>query len=180
MIRSRRLLLSLLLAAPVMAAGQNVATRDPLQHFFDANFGDLRAELAEAKKAGKKAILLYYEQEGCPACAYLKAHIFNRVDVQALYRRHFTTLAIDLFGSIAIRDFSGAEFTEKTFAEKARVRATPTFAFHDLTGREIVRVTGPIRDVAEFRLLAEFVAGGAYKLRSFAEHRQLHLGNPKG
>ena len=32
-----------------------------------------------------------------------------------------------------------------------------------------------VRDVEEFKLLGEFVASGAYKLRQFAEHKQLQL-----
>jgi hypothetical protein len=138
-----------------IAQAQNTPTRDAMTHFFDANTGDLRGELADAKAAGKKGMLLMYEQ--------------------ALYRKHFVNFTIDLFGSVPLQDFKGREITEKAFAAEARVRATPTFAFHDLTGAEVVRITGAVRDVAEFKLLAEFVASGAYRSRSFAEHRQLHL-----
>jgi thioredoxin-related protein len=157
-----------------IAQAQNTPTRDAMTHFFDANTGDLRGELADAKAAGKKGMLMY-EQEGCPACLYMKQNILNRSDVQALYRKHFVNFTIDLFGSVPLQDFKGREITEKAFAAEARVRATPTFAFHDLTGAEVVRITGAVRDVAEFKLLAEFVASGAYRSRSFAEHRQLHL-----
>lgn len=168
-----RLLLAALfaLALPVSAA----ETRDAMTHFFDANTGDLKAELADARAAGKKGILFMYEQEGCPACLYMKQNVLNRVDVQALYRKHFAMFTIDLFGSVPLKDFSGRDITEKAFAAEAKVRATPTFAFHDLEGREVTRVTGAVRDVDEFKLLAEFVASGAYKIRQFAEHKRLHL-----
>ncbi|MBX3651959.1 MAG: thioredoxin family protein [Burkholderiales bacterium] len=172
----RKLLFTLLLVlASGMAGAQGVVTRDAMTHFFDANMGDLRAELADAKAAGKKGILLMYEQEGCPACLYMKQNVLNRSDVQALYRKHFVNFTIDLFGSVPLQDFKGRDITEKAFAAEAKVRATPTFAFHDLNGTEVVRITGAVRDVAEFKLLAEFVASGAYRNRSFAEHRQLLL-----
>lgn len=150
-------------------------TRDAMTHFFDANTGDLKAELADAKAAGKKGILFMYEQEGCPACLYMKEHVLNRSDVQVLYRKYFANFTIDLFGAVPLKDFSGRDITEKAFAAAAKVRATPTFAFHDLEGREVTRVTGAVRDVEEFKLLAEFVASGAYKIRQFAEHKRLHL-----
>lgn len=158
-----------------IAQAQNASTRDAMTHFFDPNTGDLRGELADAKAAGKKGMLLMYEQEGCPACLYMKQNVLNRSDVQALYRKHFVNFTIDLFGSVPLQDFKGRDITEKAFAAEARVRATPTFAFHDLTGAEVVRITGAVRDVEEFKLLAEFVASGAYRSRSFAEHRKLHL-----
>lgn len=171
-IRNAGLCAILLALACAPALGQGVATRDPAIHFFDANTGDLRAELADARAAGKKAVLLMYEQEGCPACLQMKQQVLNRVDVQALYRKHFVNFTIDLHGAVPLKDFKGRDITEKAFAAEAKVRATPTFAFHDLDGTEVVRITGAVRDAAELRLLAEFVASGAYKTRTFAEHHR--------
>jgi len=170
-----KLLAALLFLCSTVANAQGVVTRDAMTHFFEANTGDLRAELADARAAGKKGILLVYEQEGCPACIYMQQNVLNRSDVQALYRKHFVNFTIDLVGSVPLKDFKGRDITEKAFAAEAKVRATPTFAFHDLSGAEVVRITGPVRDIAEFKLLAEFVASGAYRSRTFAEHRQLHL-----
>ncbi len=168
-----------LLVPPGMTLAQGTGTRDAMTHFFDANTGDLKAELADARVANKKAILLMYEQEGCPACFFMKQNVLNRVDVQELYRRHFVSFTIDINGSVPLKDFAGRDISEKAFAIAAKARATPTFAFHDLNGNEIVRITGAVREAGEFKLLAEFVASGAYKTRQFAEYKQAHL-NKKG
>jgi thioredoxin-related protein len=173
----RRLLPALVLAAALPASA--ATTRDAMTHFFEANTGDLRAELADAKAAGKKAVLLMYEQEGCPACLAMKQNVLNRVDVQELYRKHFVSFTVDIHGAVPLKDFSGRDITEKSFAATAGVRATPTFAFHDHKGTEVVRITGAVRDVREFRLLAEFVASGAYGKHSFTDYKRLHL-NKKG
>ncbi len=138
-------------------------TREAMVHFFDANTGDLREELADVNAAGKKGILFFFEQEGCPSCLYMKQNVLNRVDVQTLYRRHFAIFTIDLFGSVPLKDFQGRSMTEKGFAAEARIRGTPTFAFHDLSGKEVTRVVGAVRDINEFKRLGEFVASGAYK-----------------
>jgi thioredoxin-related protein len=169
-----------LLCLPGFAIAQGSATRDADTHFFDANTGDLKAELGEAKAAGKKALLLMYEQEGCPGCLFMKQNILNRVDVQDLYQRHFISFTVDINGSVPLKDFGGRDITEKAMAIGSKTRATPTFVFHDMTGTEIVRITGAVRDVREFKLLGEFVASGAYKLRPFAEHKQLQLKNKGG
>jgi thioredoxin-related protein len=171
--KTRGWLLALLLATTLPASA--AATRDAMTHFFEANTGDMRAELADTRAAGKKAVLLMYEQEGCPACLQMKQQVLNRVDVQTLYRRHFTIFTIDLFGAVPLKDFKGRDISEKAFAAEAKVRATPTFAFHDLNGTEVVRITGGVPDIEEFKLLAEFVASGAYRIRPFAEHRRLYL-----
>jgi len=54
----------LLLLAVVLAAGPVLAaeSRDPEDHFFNLNTGDLKAELADARSAGKSAILVMFEE----------------------------------------------------------------------------------------------------------------------
>lgn len=163
------LVLTALLAVLPLDAAE---TRDPYSHFFNANTGDLKAELADARSAGKKAIFVMYEQDGCPGCIYMKTYLLNRPDVQEFYRDRFFIFAIDIHGSVPITGFAGGGYTEKSFAQAQKVKGTPTLVFHDLDGNEIVRIVGPIRETAEFMLLGEFVASGAYKTRTFADYSQ--------
>ena len=160
-----------LCALPVEAA----EPRDAHQYFFNLSIGDLRAEAQDAKKAGKKAIFLMFEQEGCPGCLYMKQHVLSRQDVQKFFRERFVNLSIDIFGAIPIRDFEGRELVEKSYAQALRVGATPTFAFYDLEGAEVVRIVGPIKDAAEFMLLGEFVSSGAYRATRFADYKSARL-----
>jgi thioredoxin-related protein len=165
-------LLLLLALLPVSAGGAEPA------HFFSLNTGDLKSELAEARSEGKRALLLFFEQEGCPGCLHMKQHVFNRKEVQAYYRQHFVSLPVDIHGSVPLRDFSGRDLTEKAYAQALKIRATPTFVFVDLSGAEIVRIVGPL-EPEEFLLLGHFVGTGAYKTRSFARYK-LEKPLPKG
>ena len=158
-------------AAPAGAA----ETRDAEDHFFSLNTGDFRAELADAQKAGRKALLVMFEQDGCPGCLYMRQNVLNRADVQNFYRARFVSFSINIFGAVPLRDFTGRELTEKSYARSAGIKATPTFLFYDLDGREVVRIVGPVKDVAEFMLLGEFVSSGAYKSRKFADYKQTRL-----
>jgi thioredoxin-related protein len=138
---------------------------------FSLNTGDLREEAADARRAGKRALMLFFEQEGCPGCAHMKRSVFPRDDVRAFYSRHFVSLAIDIHGSVPLRDFAGRDLTEKSFAQGSKIRATPTFVFYDLNGAELVRIVGPTQTAGEFLLLGEFVTSGAYKTRTFAQYK---------
>lgn len=142
-----------------------------LGHFFDLNTGDLRAELADAKSDGKKALMVFFEQEGCPGCRFMKEHVFNVKAVQDYYRQNFVSLPLDIHGSVALRDTRGRDVTEKGYAQSLKVRMTPTFVFYDLSGAEIVRIVGPLQSPEEFLLLGHFVASGAYKSRTFAQFK---------
>lgn len=167
--------------ALVLAAGTALGaeTRDPDDHFFNLNSGDLKAEAADARSAGKKAILVMFEQDGCPGCIYMKQHVLNRVDVQNFYRQRFLNFSINTFGSVPIRDFTGRDLTEKSYAQAAGIKGTPTFLFYDLNGAEAARIVGPVKSVEDFLLLGEFVASGSYKNRKFAEYLQTQR-KPKG
>jgi len=172
----RRILLILMICG-LTSAASGADTRDPNLYFFNPNAGDLKAELADAKSAGKKALFLMFEQEGCPGCLHMKEHVLNRPEVQAFYREHFVNLSIDIFGSVPIADLSGRGLTEKSYAQSVHVKGTPTLLFYDLAGNEILRILGPAKDAQEFLLLGEFVVSGAYKSRKFADFRQSRLKN---
>jgi thioredoxin-related protein len=164
-----RVCLALLLVLAVFtASGADVMDANT---FFTPNLGDLQNDLAEARAEGKQAMLLMFEQEGCPGCAHMRRNVLSRKDVQEFYRRHFINLSIDIHGAIPLKDPSGREATEKTYAQAIKVRATPTFVFYDLKGAEIARLVGPLETAEEFILLGQFVASGAYKTHSFAQYR---------
>lgn len=160
-----RLVLVLGLVTPAAHGGEAA-------HFFSLNTGDLALELADARSEGKKALMLFFEQEGCPGCRHMKENIFNRRDVQAFYRQNFTSLPVDIYGAVPLKDASGRSGSEKGYAQAVKVKATPTFIFYDIGGAEIVRIVGPVQTPEEFLLLGHFVASGAYKSRTFARFKQ--------
>jgi thioredoxin-related protein len=165
----KRLLLCFMLAvlAPIAGAAE---LRDA-QSFFNLNMGDLTAELADAKSEGKKALLVIFEQEGCPGCRHMRTQVLNRKDVQDYYRANFANLSLDIWSSVPIRGFDNREQTEKAYAQSAKIKGTPTFVFYDLAGKEIVRIFGTIDTPEEFLLLGRYVASGAYKSRDFAQFK---------
>lgn len=147
--------LVMLVSAPLMAAERG---------FFDESFGNLKDELATAKKEGKQGVMLFFEMDECPFCHKMKTTVFNQPDVQAYYQKHFRVIPIDINGDVDLVNFKGQNTTQKKFSfEEYRVRATPVIAFFDLDGNLITKFTGPTRDAKEFIQLGEFVVSGAYK-----------------
>ena len=158
-------LLFALAAAPAQAAG-------PWDRFFELSFGDLRAEAAEAKKAGQRGLLLMYHFDDCPACARMKREVLSRPEVQAWYKARFRVIAIDTKGSNEATGFDGRALPEKDFARERGMRASPSFQFYAPDGRLLATHAGAIYDPSEFMLLGEYVAGGAYRKASFTSYKQ--------
>ncbi len=168
-----RWLAGLLLCLPLLAAAES---RDAEKYFFDSKLGNFQEELGEAKRQGKQGIMLFFEMEDCPWCARMKSTIMNQPEVQDFYRQHFLTFPIDTNGDTTMTDFKGRETLEKNYALENRVRATPTILFFDLDGNQIVRHTGPTKDMQEFLLLARYVIEGGYKGKPFARYKQDQAG----
>lgn len=139
--------------------------RDPYQYFFEQNLGDLSEELETARDEGKKGIFLFFEMDECPFCHRMKNTVLNQPDIQDYYKQNFHSLTIDIEGDIEIVDFEGNETTQKEFASKNRVRATPVLTFYDLQGQQVVRYTGAASSSDEFMWLAEYYLQGIYKMK---------------
>ena len=147
-------------------------TRDADTAFFQQSFGDLSDELRVATDEGKKGIFVMFDDKDCPWCGKMKATILNQPQVQDYYRKHFRIMRVDTKGDNLITDFEGNETTEKTFAEKSRVRATPVIIFVDPQGSLMYRYTGAARSVDEFMWLGEFIVGDHYKTTNFAVYKR--------
>lgn len=161
-------LLWLLVLLPLLAWGETRSADE----FFDQKMGDFKAELATAKQEGKKGILLMYELDDCPFCHRMKGTVLNHSEVQDYFRQHFLIFTLDTKGDTAMVDFKGKATTEKAFALENRVRATPVFAFYDLSGNQMARYTGATKDAQEFLLLGRYVVEDAYKAMPFAKYKQ--------
>ncbi len=103
----------------------------------------------------------------------MKTTILNQPDVIQFYKQHFVNFAIDIESSEEMVDFQGREKTYKNWAEKDfRVRATPVMMIFDLTGRPLLKYTGPTRNKEEFMWLGQYVVSGAYQKMSFTRYKR--------
>ena len=148
--------------------------RDPYSHFFNETFGDFSEELENARNEGKKGIMIFFEMDECPFCHYMKGNVLNQPSVQAYYREHFLLFPVDIEGDVGIVNFEGEAMTQKEWAKRSRVRATPVIAFYDLNGKRVHRHISKTSGVEEFMLMGEFVADGHYQTMKFTPFKKQH------
>lgn len=171
----KRSFLFIFIAFLGLGVAQASAPRDPYVHFFNQSLGDFSEELQVAKEDGKKAVMLFFEQDDCPFCHYMKNTVLNQPEVQDYFRKHFALFAIDIEGDVEMTDFEGQTMKMKDFAFKLnRVRATPVIAFYDMEGKRVVRYIGKTSSIDEFMLLGRFVAEGEYKNMRFTKYKREH------
>lgn len=141
--------------------------------FFDETFGNLQEELVTAKEQGKKGIFVFFHMDECPFCHRMRETIMTEPDVIELFKGQFLTFEVDIEGSSDMVDFDGSKGTAQELSEKKyRVRATPVMMVFDLTGKPILKYTGPTRTKEEFKLLAQYVMDGSYQTQSFTAYKR--------
>lgn len=172
---NNKLALFLIAILSFSALGANAAEgpRDPYTYFFNETFGDFSEELENARDAGKKGVMIFFEMDECPFCHWMKKNVLNQPQVQAYYREQFLMFPVDIEGDIQITNFKGDSMSQKDFAFKEhRVRATPVIAFFDLDGNVVHRHTGRTSSVEEFMLMGRYVAEGHYKQTRFTRFKR--------
>jgi thioredoxin-related protein len=156
----------------LLAFSSAVQAAEPWEAFFDPFLGDLKSELADAKAAGKRGMVVMYHFEECPYCRRMKREVLLRPEVQRQFHKDFTVVAIDTRGAQPIMGVDGNVLPENQYAKAVGVRATPTFDFYAPDGQRVYRHVGAIFDAAEFLLLERYVASGAYRAQTFAQFKE--------
>ena len=98
------------------------------QDWFSITFKDVAEDIADAKAADKRLVLIF-EQRGCPFCAKLHKSILSDPEVAQYLQENFHIVQFNLFGDEEVTDTDGDILTEKTAASKWDVMFTPTMLF---------------------------------------------------
>ncbi|MBK7136657.1 MAG: thioredoxin fold domain-containing protein [Rhodocyclales bacterium] len=150
----------LLLAVPAVAQDQPA--------WFKESFLDMREDIAEAAKSGRR-LMLYFHQDGCPYCAKLLRENFGDKAIADKTRKHFDVIAINLWGDREVTDLAGKPTTEKEFAKALRVQFTPTLLMLDEKGGTALRLNGYIPP-HQFHAALDYAGGRLEKKQSFTDY----------
>jgi len=167
--RNGLLTLTAALLAPFAAFAQSASPHAiDIPGWFSESLLDLREEVREAAKEGKR-LLLYFGQDGCPYCKALMQTNFTQPLIVSKARRHFTAIALNIWGDREVTMLDGKVMREKEFARLMRVQFTPTILFLDEKGGTVARLNGyypPHR----FEAAIDYVAGRMEVKQSFADY----------
>jgi thioredoxin-related protein len=166
----RALLFALLLGVVQDAVHAQAAAPRPIDipSWFSETFLDLREDVRDAAKEGKR-LMLYFGQDGCPYCKALMETNFTQPRIVEKTRRHFVAEALNIWGDREVTGFDGRTMSEKDFAGTMRVQFTPTLFFFDEKGAIVARLNGyypPHR----FEAALDYVAGKMEAKQTLAEY----------
>jgi thioredoxin-related protein len=136
--------------------------------WFTESFLDLREDVAEAAKAGRR-VMIYFYQDGCPYCAKLLQVNFADKALAGKTRRHFDVIALNIWGDREVTDLAGAASTEKAFAKAMRVQFTPTLVVLDEKGGTALRLNGYLPP-HQLDIAIDYARAGSDAGKSFTEY----------
>jgi len=138
--------------------------------WFTESLLHLPEDVADAAQE-KKRVMLYFGQDGCPYCKRLLEVNFRQPETVQRMRRHFVSLALNIFGDREVVWTDGQPTTEKQLAARLRVQFTPTLVFLDEQGEVALRLNG-YYPPARLDAALDYVAGRLEKRIAFAEFMQ--------
>lgn len=146
--------------------------------WFMDSFLDLRDDLAEANKAGKRLVLLFV-QNGCPYCHALIERNFSQKDIEQIMRKNFDVVMLNLWGDREVTGLDGKQSMEKQFAADLKVQFTPTLLFFNAKGQVVLRLNGYLPP-HRFKNAIEYVATHQEHKISYRDYMAAHATHGKG
>ncbi len=164
-------LLTLLTIVPALAAEGEEG-----MPWFKESFLDIREDIAEAKKAGRR-LMLYFHQDGCPYCTKLIRDNFGQKAIADKTRKHFDVIALNIWGDREVTDLAGKTMPEKAFAKAMKVQFTPTLVMLDEQGNVALRLNGYLQP-HKFEAALDFVGRRLERKQNFADYLEKHAREP--
>lgn len=124
--------------------------------WFKESFLDLRDDLAEAGKRGRR-VMLMFTQDNCPYCNLLVERNLSQRDIEALLKDKFEVIALNMWGDRPVTGVDGRSQSEKAYAQSLKIQFTPTLLFFDEAGQVILRLNGYVPP-ARFKAALDWVA----------------------
>ncbi len=167
----------LLMVAMLFTGGfAQAAGEDETPSWFKESFLDLREDIAEATKAGRR-LMVYFYQDGCPYCGKLLRDNFGQKTIADKTRRHFDVIALNIWGDRDVVDLAGKTQPEKTFAKALRVQFTPSLLMFDEQGNVALRLNGYLQP-HKFEAAVDFVGQHLERKQNFADYLATHAREP--
>ena len=159
--------------------------------WFKDSFLHLKEDIDEARRKGKR-VLLMYTQDNCPYCAALVERNLSQREIEATMRQKFDVIAINIWGDKDVVGLDGKTYTEKTYSAAQKIQFTPSLVFFDESGKTLLRLNGyvppsrlqaaldwvggrqentlPFRDFVAAREMSRQASGGMIRQAFFLEN----------
>ncbi len=137
--------------------------------WFKENFLDLRDDLAEAKAAGKRGIIIFFSQKACQHCQAFLDTTLQEQDIRNKVQRQYDVIGLDIFNDVEVTGIDGSKKPIRDFAEAERARFTPTLVFYGIENKSLARIIC-FYPPEKFRKVLAYIDGNHYSKMKLGEY----------
>ena len=127
--------------------------------WFKQSFFDLREDLSDARKAGKRGVIVFFSQKSCNHCQAFIDTTLNDPVTRARVQKHYDVVGLDIFNDLELTDIDGTVTTIKDYAEMAKARLTPTLIFYGVENKPLLKIIG-FYPPEKFNRVLDYIDGG--------------------
>jgi len=137
--------------------------------WFKESFLDLRDDLDDARKAGKRGVIVFLSQKNCNHCqAFIDTTLSDPVILDRV-QKNYDVIALDIFNDVELTDIDGTASSIKDFADKQRARLTPALLFYGVEGTRLVKLIG-FYPPEKFTLVLDYIDNDHYQDETISEY----------
>lgn len=130
--------------------------------WFKNSFYDLQEDLNDARRAGKRGIIVFFSQKNCNHCQAFMSTTLSDPATQQRVQKSYDVVGLDIFNDIELTDFNGSVTTIKEFAETSRARLVPTLIFYGVENAPLVKIIG-FYPPEKFNQVLDYIEGHHYR-----------------
>ncbi|MDX1823196.1 MAG: thioredoxin fold domain-containing protein [Thiohalomonadales bacterium] len=146
--------------------GQANVTYPP---WFKESFLDLRDDLDDARKAGKRGVIVFLSQKNCNHCQAFIDTTLSDPGILGRVQKNYDVIALDIFNDVEFTDIDGSVSSVKDFADKQRARLTPTLLFYGVEGIRLVKIIG-FYPPEKFTQVLDYIDDDLYQSETISEY----------
>ena len=139
--------------------------------WFKESFLDLQEDLREAKKTGKRGVIVFFSQKNCNHCQAFLDVTLNDPATQKRVRKDYDVVGLDIFNDLELTGIDGSVKSIKDFAETEKARLTPTLVFYGDDNSRLVKIIG-FYPPEKFNRVLDYIEGNHYKQQSLSKYLQ--------
>lgn len=136
--------------------------------WFKNSFLDLREDVKEAQKAGKRVMILF-NQDNCPYCSAMVERNLSQREIETTLKEKFDVIAMNIWGDRDVVGLDGKPYTEKSYAAALKIQFTPSLMFLDESGETVLRLNGYVPP-ARMQAALDWVSGRMEKKTPFRDY----------
>jgi thioredoxin-related protein len=138
-------------------------------NWFKESFFDLPQDLDDARKQGKRGVILFLGQKACNHCQAFIDTTFKDPATQSRVRKSYAVVGVDIFSDLELTDADGSVSAIKDFADIQAARLTPTLLFYSVDDGRVLKIVG-LYPPEKFNQVLDYLEGEHYKQEKLGQY----------